>query len=631
MNDNNMNNELNNINPNINNDNSQINNINLNNEFWNNDVNQNNMNNNIYNQNIGNSNVINNQSVNNNFDNVNSINQVQRLSPQMMNAVQDMGMGQAVNNNVVSNQDMNNNQNINVAENFLNVIKDNTNDTVMIDNSMDMSNNGLGNNEAVADTFNMNNIDVSQINNNIQPELNNINQVQEINNFNQVQNVNSQMSDVVQDIEMNQQVNNVVDSQNIIQNDLNVNDINVNDNFNKFNMINNIDNNPVGNNLAQNVAVDNFNNSQVNDINNQNVNNVQDNNINSNVDEELVRFYVGEKYDKIKNSSFSIPTFFLGSLYLFYRKMYLYGWLMMLLGPLAFVGYIIFAIKFKDIYIKHVNKKVNKIKLKNSNLSNEELKNICSKKGGTSIGMVFLNLFGVSILLIIIVSLLMLILGTSLLLMFKDMLSNVSVEINPQINNTVNVIEDENFSSSLEDTILLENVNVNGYWCMGNKCNLSTGDVNNSIEYEFSDNNAGILKIINDYNDYLKIYIYYIQKDDSRMIVNYKIFIKSSNEDISNIKTEEELRIKLGLYALGTHTADLTLKKIGMLGAGFNENNESYSYITYTFVNDKNVEYKMNYINPDETLDLVEGNKYNVTFEVTEGTFDYEYTIKNIK
>ena len=423
MNDNNMNNGFNNVNPNVNNDNNQLNNINSNNLFWNNDVNQNNVNNIGYNQSMSNSI----ENVNNNVNNINSIDQVQGVNPQMMNVVQDMGMNQQVNSNVVSNQDMNNNQNINVAENFLNVIKENTNDNVMISNSMDMNNNNLGSVEAVSDTFNMNNIDVSQINNSIQNDVNNVNQVQEVNNVNQVQ-----------DMVMNQQVNNVVDNQNVMSNIANVND-----SFGNVNMVNNSVNS-VDNNVNQNLMVDNNN-----QVNNQSVNN----DINSNVDEELVRVYVGEKYDKIKNSSFSLPTFFLGSLYLFYRKMYLYGWLMMLLGPLSFIGFIILAIKFKDVYLKDVSKKVNKIKLKNSNLSNEELKNICSKKGGTSIGGVLLNTFGIFVVLIVIVILLTFVLGASMFAMIFGALGSGNVEIKPSINNGQDVIMDDSSEDDSYDYV----------------------------------------------------------------------------------------------------------------------------------------------------------------------------------
>ena len=38
----------------------------------------------------------------------------------------------------------------------------------------------------------------------------------------------------------------------------------------------------------------------------------------------------------------------------------------------------------------------------------------------------------------------------------------------------------------------------------------------------------------------------------------------------------------------------------------------------------------MKYINNNDTLNLTEGQKYNITFEISEGTFDYEFIIKSI-
>lgn len=518
------------------------------------------------------------------------------------------------NKNVSYNSSNNDNaQEIDVKENFLNIIEENTNDDAMINKSIDMSNNIIGSKETISDTFDMNNIDVSQMNNNIQNDINNINQVQyfnkQINNPDQDMALNQQTNNFTQDINMSQEINN-----NVIENQKNMQNNNV--------VIDNNSNINADNNVI-NFANDNTNQNQIVD-NNQSIDN-NDNN-------ELVRAYVGEKYDKIKNSSFSLSTFFLGSLYLFYRKMYLYGWLMMLLGPLAFIGYIILAITFKDVYFKHVNKKVNKIKLKNNNLSIEELKNICSKKGGTSIGMAILNIFGLFIILIITLLVLTFVLGTSFLIMFKSLLGN-NVEINPSTNNSQNIVENvgSNEVELSKDKFLVEDVVVSGYFCMATKCNVSIESLGNSENYILDVQNQELIKILNDYAKYVKVNIYYIQKGYEKTIVDYKVLTKSNNEDISGVKNEEELRIKLGLYTLGTYTVDLTLKKIGTLGAGSNENNESYSYITYIFIDDNNIEYEMDYINPDNTLNLVEGSKYNVTFDVVEGMFGYEYTIKSIK
>ena len=83
------------------------------------------------------------------------------------------------------------------------------------------------------------------------------------------------------------------------------------------------------------------------------------------------------------------------------------------------------------------------------------------------------------------------------------------------------------------------------------------------------------------------------------------------------------------MYSIGTHTDSFTLVKIGDTGFDIS-GEESYTYTTYTFVNDKNIQCEMEYINDNGTLDLTEGNEYNITFEVTEDTFGYEYTLKSI-
>lgn len=120
------------------------------------------------------------------------------------------------------------------------------------------------------------------------------------------------------------------------------------------------------------------------------------NNMNDN--DDLINSYIGKNADKLKKGGFSPNTFFFGVIYVFYRKMWLLGliWLAiisvlsLLLPPLyADIILIIFGIaisvKFKKFYLKHVEKKVNKIKLANPEQPKEQLIKICSKKGGTTI------------------------------------------------------------------------------------------------------------------------------------------------------------------------------------------------------------------------------------------------------
>ena len=114
----------------------------------------------------------------------------------------------------------------------------------------------------------------------------------------------------------------------------------------------------------------------------------------SNNDEDLRRAYIGNKYLDFKNGGVSFLSLFVGPLYLVYRKMYLIGFLWLIIsniltlflpaiGMFAHAGMAIFMlIKFKDLYLKHVDKKINEIKIMNSNVSHSNLIDICSKKGG---------------------------------------------------------------------------------------------------------------------------------------------------------------------------------------------------------------------------------------------------------
>lgn len=103
----------------------------------------------------------------------------------------------------------------------------------------------------------------------------------------------------------------------------------------------------------------------------------------------LIRAYVGENYEKIKKEQFSLATFFLGSLYFFYRKLYLFGIIYIMLSilffPIFFVVHVFISIGFKYIYFNTVKKRVEKIKLENKNMDKDTILNICKKKGGTNI------------------------------------------------------------------------------------------------------------------------------------------------------------------------------------------------------------------------------------------------------
>lgn len=365
-------------------------------------------------------------------------------------------------------------------------------------------------------------------------------------------------------------------------------------------------------------------------------------------DEDLLRAFIGNNYEKITTRHFNIAAFFFNSLYMCYRKMFGYGiltWLVYLVlyivvnaivPSLAFILSIglcvVVGLFVNKIYLSYAKKKIAIIKASNPQKSNEELKTICARKGGTSVGEMFsgfLIQFGIALVAIFIMTLIGI--GSA----FGELFNannwnittngeNVSAEIDAGKTNT------NNGNSSTANGTLVENVSVRGYRYFGSKCSVTiTNSSGNDEEYTLGINNSDLFSKLGDYSDYIKLDIYYTKKGSDKTIVNYKIYSKSTNEDISNVKTEGELRDKLGLYSIGTHTESLKLVEIGTTGFGLSDDT-SYTYKSYTFADSKNVEYEMKYINDNGTLNLIEGKTYNVTFEVTEGTFDYEFTIKSI-
>ncbi len=382
-------------------------------------------------------------------------------------------------------------------------------------------------------------------------------------------------------------------------------------------------------------------NNQINPQQNQSFNNVGQNytsNTNFNND-ELLRAFIGNNYEKITTRPFNFAGFFFTTFYMFYRKMFLYGILLFIVNLIissfiiknSFIVSILLGIVvgflINKVYLYYAKKKINKIKLENPQKSNEELKNICSNNGGTSVGKIFLGFlaqFGIAFVAIII----MMFMGLNSFFGNLFNFDNWNIIINGnKINNSD---QDTNSSSASITGTLVENVTISGYSCIGSKCTISIENSDGTTTDYTMNSTDELFLILKDYKEYIKINIYYTSKGSEKTISGYKIYLKSNNEDISSIKTENELRDKIGLYSLGSHTDTLTLKEIGMTGFEFNDD-ATYTYTTYKFVDSKNVEYEMKYINSNGDLNLTEGNKYTVTFEVVEGTFDYEFNIKSVK
>ena len=342
---------------------------------------------------------------------------------------------------------------------------------------------------------------------------------------------------------------------------------------------------------------------------------------NTNDDTELLKAFIGKNYDKISTSPFNFAGFFLTTLYMSYRKMIGYAVLFFALNVLlvsvlkipyvALLFNVVIALVVNKLYISFAKKKITKIKVENQQKSFDEIKGICAAKGGTSGGSLALGIV------------------LQFVIAFVIALVLILVGVGSFITNIFKQDSALNTSSQSATGTLVENVTVGGYGCFGSACTITIGEGGNDTDYTLKTWNNELFKVLSDYADYIKINILYDQKGSEKTIVNYQIFLKSTNEDISSVKTEAELREKIGLFSIGTHTETLTLKQIGDTGFGF-DNDESYTYINYIFQDKNNVEYEMKYIITEE-LKLTEGNEYKVTFEVSEGTFEYEYTIKSIE
>ena len=118
--------------------------------------------------------------------------------------------------------------------------------------------------------------------------------------------------------------------------------------------------------------------------------------------------FIDKNISKLKSKSFSLPSFFLGSLYYLYRKMYILAILILSLSMAYSIGiyfilddyklyvsliYLVFsiliniviAIKFNSLYITHANKKISKIKNKYKNSTRFEVMERIKYAGSTNL------------------------------------------------------------------------------------------------------------------------------------------------------------------------------------------------------------------------------------------------------
>lgn len=197
--------------------------------------------------------------------------------------------------------------------------------------------------------------------------------------------------------------------------------------------------------------------------------------------------------------------------------------------------------------------------------------------------------------------------------------------------------EDNKNDNTKLETTTVKNVQFGSRICVNDVCSygLTDADGSNSTEYVFEAENEELFSKLSDYAEMITVDIKTAIKDDKKLILGYQIYKTGTEEEIK-VSDANELRTQLGLYAYGNYTEKLTLKGIDTTpGVGINEE-ESYAYFNITFVNEKDMELEMKYmVHENEEMPKLEdykvGDEYTVTFKVSEGAFDVEYTIVEVK
>ena len=126
-----------------------------------------------------------------------------------------------------------------------------------------------------------------------------------------------------------------------------------------------------------------------------NYSNLYSNNYQKNItsEEDYLKSYIGNNYNSIKQTNFSLIAFIFGPLYLLYKKMWYYSLILLLiifaistqnLNIAALITILInlyLGFKFNSIYLEYANKKVESIKISNPDKSSIEILKVCENKG----------------------------------------------------------------------------------------------------------------------------------------------------------------------------------------------------------------------------------------------------------
>lgn len=295
-------------------------------------------------------------------------------------------------------------------------------------------------------------------------------------------------------------------------------------------------------------------------------------------EEAFQKAYIGNNYNSIKNGKFSIPMFFFGTYYLFYRKMWLYAfmWIAMIVGIniCSFVYHdsyfvfipiilsIIMAFNFNKLYLRIVDKRIETIKQRNSDKSNKEILEQCRKKGGVSVLAVILSVTFITIMITFIFIGLLIDVISNDMRQNKWTSTNYSSELNfavPKIFESgsynrdayqsfsyyetsdscyINIMNDQNYSNQTEEEYLKSRVSTN----LGDRVSeIQTKNINGKVWkcVEVLSNSKITYYYVAIHNKNIYQVQYTILKDDNKLCSKgYNNFINSLTFDNKKHNTD---------------------------------------------------------------------------------------------
>ncbi|MCI8778460.1 MAG: DUF2628 domain-containing protein [Bacilli bacterium] len=134
-----------------------------------------------------------------------------------------------------------------------------------------------------------------------------------------------------------------------------------------------------------------FINKTYEEINHEHIKNEEFTTTNDDLDNQLIKDYIGPNYQNLIRGGFSLPALLFGTYYFCYRKFWILGIISFFISLLVGIFGIVFTrlvggFIFKDSYIDFVRRKITQYRFDYPNYSYRQLSGMCETNGGVSIG-----------------------------------------------------------------------------------------------------------------------------------------------------------------------------------------------------------------------------------------------------